>query len=32
MDEVFFKEPLAPLLAWLLALLLPGARSGCRLR
>jgi hypothetical protein len=32
MDAVFFKEPLAPLLAWLLALLLPGARSGCRPR
>lgn len=30
MDPVFLKEPLGPLLAWLLALLLPGARRGCQ--
>jgi hypothetical protein len=29
MDRVFLSEPLGPLLAWLFALLLPGARRGC---
>jgi hypothetical protein len=30
MDPVFLKEPLGPLLSWLLALVLPGARRGCQ--